>query len=264
MARHRHRGLFLWHELRTARPREAADFFRRILGWEMRRWEGSDRPYWTFRADGRSAGGLTSPVSDEDRAPRWLGYVGTPDADADAERAVALGAREVVPPSDLPPVARFAILEDPFGGRFAVCTPRNGAPDGRRVRVGTFTWHELVAPDPDAALEFYGELFGWEDAGAYEMEGGARLRTFERDGVGLGGVRPAGPDDPERAAWLHHVRVVDLDGVLVRVEEEGGSVTVAGTEVPGGDRVARCRDPRGAPFALHEVETARSPGDAQA
>ena len=27
--------------------------------------------------------------------------------------------------------------------------------------TGKFVWHELATKDPDAALQFYGELFGW-------------------------------------------------------------------------------------------------------
>jgi predicted enzyme related to lactoylglutathione lyase len=50
----------------------------------------------------------------------WLIYFGSPDVDADVQRATGLGATVIVPPTDIPNMGRFAVLLDPQGGSFAI------------------------------------------------------------------------------------------------------------------------------------------------
>ena len=50
--------------------------------------------------------------------------------------------------------------------------PRAGSP-GREPH----SWHELATTDPIAALTFYHQLFGWEEAGASDM--GPDLGTYQ-------------------------------------------------------------------------------------
>lgn len=50
----------------------------------------------------------------------WMVYFQVKDADERALRAVALGARTVAPPRDIPQVGRFAALEDPQGAVFSI------------------------------------------------------------------------------------------------------------------------------------------------
>jgi len=50
----------------------------------------------------------------------WLIYFGSPDVDADSQRAKELGATILVPPTDIPNMGRFSVLLDPQGGTFAI------------------------------------------------------------------------------------------------------------------------------------------------
>jgi predicted enzyme related to lactoylglutathione lyase len=61
------------------------------------------------------------------------------------------------------------------------------------------------------------------------------------------------PAEMPVGAWVVYVRTDDIDAALARVRSAGGTVLDGPMEVPGGDRVARCRDPQGATFALHEL-----------
>jgi predicted enzyme related to lactoylglutathione lyase len=47
------------------------------------------------------------------------------------------------------------------------------------------------------------------------------------------------------------VRVPTVKPVADDVQRLGGSVMNGPMEVPGGDWIAQCMDPQGAPFALH-------------
>ena len=48
------------------------------------------------------------------------------DVDVVAGQAFDLGAKIVVPPTDIPNVGRFAMIEDPAGARFAVINIKGG------------------------------------------------------------------------------------------------------------------------------------------
>jgi len=183
--------------------------------------------------------------------PHWLAYVSTPDVRATARRARALGGT-VLAEFDIPDVGSVAVIADPQGAILAAYQPTDFAPghDGAG-RVGEFSWHELMTSDPEAARDFYFDLFGWEDTGVADLGEMGPYRMYGREGRSMGGIMRCPPGVP--TSWLCYVRVADLDAALVRVEAEGGTVLAGPMEVPGGDRVAPCMDAQGAAFALHEV-----------
>jgi predicted enzyme related to lactoylglutathione lyase len=95
-----------------------------------------------------------------------------------------------------------------------------------RYLPGVPCWIELLAPEPDAAASFYGELLGWTVA-----DGVARL-----DGRAVAGIRQG-----YGAVWTTAIRVDDAAALTARALAAGGH------EVPGG-----LADPAGAHFALRE------------
>src|SRR5262249_49806854 len=95
----------------------------------------------------------------------WLTYVGSDDVAATAKQVGELGGKTLVPPTDVPDIVRFAVFQDPQGAAFGVTKglgPRanDPMPEGPSL-PGTFTWDELHTSDKDAAVKFYGKLFGW-------------------------------------------------------------------------------------------------------
>jgi predicted enzyme related to lactoylglutathione lyase len=73
---------------------------------------------------------------------------------------------------------------------------------------------------------------------------------YKGNGRTLGGMMNRHGEMP--VAWLHYVRIPDLDRAVATVKEKGGQVVVGPMDVPGGDRVAVCLDPQGGAFALHQ------------
>ena len=62
-----------------------------------------------------------------------------------------------MPPSPIPTVGRFAILQDPSGATFSVFQAEAEAPGHEGpAELGEFSWVELATTDIDAALDFYG------------------------------------------------------------------------------------------------------------
>ncbi len=55
-----------------------------------------------------------------DLPSHWNNYFEVADCDGTAAKAVELGARLQVPPTDIPDVGRFCMICDPFGAMFCV------------------------------------------------------------------------------------------------------------------------------------------------
>src|SRR5688572_17718935 len=132
----------------TTDPAAAQKFYGKVVGWGTAPFEGSDPPYTMWMAGDAAVGGVMD-IPEEARAhetpPIWMSYIGTPDVDATAKRAQALGGALHVGPRDIPTVGRFAILGDPQGALFAAFTSEGTAPNLMNTPgIGAFSWHELL------------------------------------------------------------------------------------------------------------------------
>jgi predicted enzyme related to lactoylglutathione lyase len=125
-----------------------------------------------------------------------------------------------------------------------------------RYPAGVPCWVETLQPDPQAALDFYGPLFGWEFAGPGPMPGDppgeyfvARVRG--RDVAGIGSL-PAG-GGAAAPAWSTSIRVDSADEVAVRATDAGGSLRDGPLDVPPVGRLAVLADPAGALVSVWEA-----------
>ncbi|HEY7409577.1 MAG TPA: VOC family protein [Vicinamibacteria bacterium] len=251
------RGQFVWHDLMTTDPQKAKAFYGAVIGWSTQPFEGSLIPYDMWTTSQGPLGGVMVLPEDARKAgspPHWLAYVATADVDETVEQATGLGARTLVPGTDIPSVGRFGVVADPQGAVFAVysaASPR----EQPEVKPGQFSWHELAtSTDPETALGFYRALFGWEKRQAMDM--GEALGTYQiygaPGGPDLGGIYTKPKDMPFPPHWLHYIRVDNVPATLEKVKAGGGQVLNGPMEVPGGV-IAQCLDPQGAAFALHHV-----------
>jgi predicted enzyme related to lactoylglutathione lyase len=250
------RGRLVWHELMTTDPKAAEPFYAGVVGWSTAPFEGIGMPYTMWMRGEMPEGGLMVLTEQERQAgvpPNWLMYVGTPDVDATAREAETLGGRVVVPPTDIPNVGRFAVIADPQGAVFAVHASANPSPaPDAPPQVGQFSWHELATSDSEAALAFYGRLFGWTLTRTEDLGALGPYRMFGDGGFTFGGMFTMPPDMGVPPNWLLYVRVPDIQRAADEVRARGGQVLTGPHEVPGGDWVAKCLDPQGAAFALHQ------------
>lgn len=114
-------GSFCWSELLTPDPYRAGEFYRRVCGWTMERGRpGAYDAYWLFRAGGRAVAGMVQRPTGADYPPQWLHYVRVPRTEDASARAADLGGSVLLPATEIPGTGRFAILDDPAGGIFAV------------------------------------------------------------------------------------------------------------------------------------------------
>jgi hypothetical protein len=114
---------FSWHELTTTDSVAAADFYKKLFGWESKGDfdMGDMGMYRLFGRDRFQYGGMMNRPPGMEMPSYWLHYVRVADsADAAAKRATDAGATLVHGPMEVPGGDRVAILRDPQGGMFAV------------------------------------------------------------------------------------------------------------------------------------------------
>jgi predicted enzyme related to lactoylglutathione lyase len=121
-------GAPCWHELLTRDGSRAAAFYAGLFGWGAERHKLGEVEYTVFSNDGQQVGGLVE-VSAEcgEVPPHWAIYFAVEDCDASVERALALGGQIIMPPTEVPGVGRFAVLQDPQGAVFSIIKPDSSA-----------------------------------------------------------------------------------------------------------------------------------------
>jgi predicted enzyme related to lactoylglutathione lyase len=246
-------GRFAWYELTTTDLAAAKAFYTKVMGWGVLEASVPGRAYALFTAGNGMVCGVMDLPEDATKMggkPSWIGYVGVNDVDVAAARIERLGGAVHVPPTDVVGISRFSIFADPQAARLALLKwkkpgQQQPAEPGGPGRVG---WHELLAADWEKALDFYGELFGWQKADADITEMGT-YQVFSAGGQTIGGMFTKPPTMPA-SAWLYYFNVSDLDAAAQRVRAGGGQIVLGPVEVPGGSSIVQCTDPQGAMFAL--------------
>ena len=118
---------------------------------------------------------------------------------------------------------------------------------------GVPCWVDTSQPDPEAAVSFYGPLFGWEledvmppdSDGKYFM---ARIRGT--DVAAVGSIPEAAP---QQAMWNTYIWVESADDTASKVRDAGGSVVMEPFDVMDAGRMAVFTDPEGAVFCVWQA-----------
>jgi predicted enzyme related to lactoylglutathione lyase len=234
-------GKFVWHENYSNDPDTTRQFYNQLLGWETEVWKPGEFDYAMIKAGGDMHGGIVK--APEGGSPGWLGSVIVEDVDETARKAEAAGGQIVAAPMDVPEIGRIAVIADPQGAVIAAYAPAGDAPNPE----GTFVWDELHTSDPDAAKDFYNEIFGWT---SQDSEMGEMTYTiFKRAGdTDVGGAMKAPQGAP--TAWLPYIATDDVDATAARAKELGGTVIQEPTDIPNMGRFAIVTDPAGGVFGL--------------
>jgi predicted enzyme related to lactoylglutathione lyase len=121
---------------------------------------------------------------------------------------------------------------------------------------GVPCWVETLQPDPRAALEFYGPLFGWEfsDPGplAGDLPGEYFVAQLDgRDVAGIGSLPDGG--GPPVAVWNTHIRVDSADAAAERAQAAGAALLAGPLDALPAGRFAVVVDPAGAAISVWEA-----------
>jgi predicted enzyme related to lactoylglutathione lyase len=124
-----------------------------------------------------------------------------------------------------------------------------------RYIAGVPCWIDTNQPDPDAAVAFYGDLFGWE----YEdvMPPGSPGKYYIAR-LGGGDVAGIGSQfEGSTTAWNTYVWVEDADETAAKVRAAGGGVIMEPGDVMDAGRTAVLTDTEGAVFSVWQPKRHR-------
>jgi uncharacterized protein len=118
---------------------------------------------------------------------------------------------------------------------------------------GVPCWVDTSQPDPEASLDFYRGLFGWEfeDVMPPESDGNYFVGRIRGGDVAAVGSIPEGL--PSVATWNTYVWVESADETASKVRDAGGEVLLEPFDIPGSGRMAVFADPEGAAFGVWQA-----------
>ena len=117
-----------------------------------------------------------------------------------------------------------------------------------RYIPGVPCWVDTTQPDPEAAVAFYGALFGWQFEDVMPPESPARYFVARLGGGDVAAVSSL--PEGSKTAWNTYIWVADADETAAKVRDAGGSVLSEPMDVGEAGRMAVCADPAGAAFSI--------------
>ena len=124
----------------------------------------------------------------------------------------------------------------------------------RTYPAGVTCWIDTDQPDVDAALEFYGGLFGWTFDEATPPDAPQRYVIAQlggRDAAAIAGPRES--DTSGDAVWSTYVAVDDVDAATDRLISLGAAEVLAPVDAGPGGRTSTLTDPEGAELRLWQA-----------
>ena len=247
-------GTPIWYELLTPDPDAAQAFYADVVGWTIARGDYPGMDYRIISApDGTRIAGLMKQPDGMKAGPTWLNYIAVEDVDAAAASVEKAGGAVHMPATTLDGVGRMAMVADPQGAAFYVMRGESDQEShsfqqGDKATPGHAVWNELSAKDPEAALAFYAEQFGWRQEGAMPMGDLGDYRFLYSGPTNLGAVMGDVPCG--RPGWQFYFMVPDIDVAHQRLTSAGGKPIQGPDQIPGGSYSLVCEDPQGARFGM--------------
>jgi predicted enzyme related to lactoylglutathione lyase len=235
-------------EVNGPNPEQAATFYSELFGWHTQSVPGD-----YILIDTHAGKGINGGIGrSQDGKPSVLFYVEAPDIKALLETAESSGAKTVVPVTSIPDLVTFATFLDPQGNLIGM-VQSDDQQQGPGVSAGDnpdVSWFELRCADPQAAWDFYGNLFGWQ---VKKSEAGqpvyGEVLDETRRGIS-GGIGSSQDGQPHVNLYA---QVDDLHKYMERAESLGGKAVVPPMDVGEGTSIAMFTDPQGTWFGLYRM-----------
>jgi predicted enzyme related to lactoylglutathione lyase len=117
-------GRPVWYELMTTDMKAAENFYRNVVGWTTKPFEGAGQPYTTFNRSGdTSVGGVMTKRSDMKAPPFWVMYLAVPKLEEAVANIKRLGGKTHTEVIEIPDVGRLQMMMDPQGAAFYIIEP---------------------------------------------------------------------------------------------------------------------------------------------
>jgi uncharacterized protein len=114
-----------WAELATRKVDACGSYYSRLFDWRPETMNMGTMNYTVFNVGTEGTGGMMEMMKDVPASvpSNWSVYFVVANCDQSAVKAKSLGAKEIVPPTDIPNTGRFAMYLDPQGAGFSILQP---------------------------------------------------------------------------------------------------------------------------------------------
>jgi predicted enzyme related to lactoylglutathione lyase len=118
---------------------------------------------------------------------------------------------------------------------------------------GVPCWVDTSQPHPEAVLEFYSGLFGWEFENVMPPDAPAQYFIGRLRGGQVAAVGTTPEAMPQVATWNTYIWVESADETAAKVTDAGGSVVMEPFDIFDFGRMAEFADPEGAAFCVWQA-----------
>jgi uncharacterized protein len=115
---------------------------------------------------------------------------------------------------------------------------------------GVPCWIDTAQPDQDAAVAFYGGLFGWEFENVMPPDSDGKYFIGRIRGGDVAGIGSVPEGAPPTAMWNTYIQVESADETVAKVNAAGGATLTEPFDVMDAGRMAVFADPEGAVFCI--------------
>jgi uncharacterized protein len=119
---------------------------------------------------------------------------------------------------------------------------------------GVPCWIDTSQPDPEAAVAFYGDLFGWDFRDAMPPGSEAKYFIAQLRGGDVAAVGSIPEGAPQMAMWNTYVSVASADETASKVLDAGGQALTDPFDVMDAGRMAVFADPERAVFCVWQAK----------
>jgi hypothetical protein len=118
---------------------------------------------------------------------------------------------------------------------------------------GVPCWIDTSQPDPEAAVDFYRGLFGWEFEDVMPPDSPGKYFIARLRGGNVAAVGSIPEAAPPQAMWNTYIWVDSADETAAKARDAGGSVVMEPFDVMTAGRMAVLADPEGVVFCLWQA-----------
>jgi uncharacterized protein len=122
---------------------------------------------------------------------------------------------------------------------------------------GVPCWVDTSQPDPEAAVDFYSGLFGWEFEDMMRPDASGKYFVARLGGGDVAAVGSIPEAAPPMAMWNTYVWVESADEAARKVTDAGGSIVMEPFDVMDAGRMAVVTDPEGAALCVWQAKEQR-------
>jgi hypothetical protein len=256
-----HSGKFVWAELFTTDAAAATKFYTGVFGWTAVTLNQHDVDYTVFSNGDHPVAGMRQRSSSAlKRTSRWINYIAVTDIASALSTATTAGGVVRAPALDFPDIGSEAIITDNEGCPVGLLQSDSGDSADKEPSAGEWSWFHLHVKNPQAAADFYKQVFNYAVAQDARMAGKNEL-LLSSDGINRAGISPMPNREDFKRGWLGVIRVSSLDDTLARVPAFDGEVIVPPHAASFGSRFAVIADPSGGAVGLVEYLNNANPAN---